>query len=376
MGVGEKFKLIQYQAMQTIRIFLASSAELDADKEQLELFISRKNKDFRKKRIFLELSTWKDFISAMTEEHSQEKYTQYIKSCDIALFLFHSKLGRYTKQEFDAAREAFLRSTGKFKTPFIYTFFKNEPAENPEITHLKTYIDNLEHFYDTYHSTDDLLVKLNRQLDQLEKMGFFKNGTIDVPVIIRYAVYYFLLPLLVLGGAIMTYYFYQPTDLTVKIKEVRGIPYLPFEEGSVSLTYGTKTETLTIKDEVIFKQIPSKYKRNDLNLKFSSNGFVPVDTMIMVKDLVELPVRRDNSLGEIFGMVKDENNVPLKDVAINVKGIETTTDENGNFKILLPIEKQSKEQQLTAFKKGYQLWDRSFPVIENWATPIVLVEIK
>jgi hypothetical protein len=29
--------------MQTIKIFLASSAELDADKEQVELFISRKN---------------------------------------------------------------------------------------------------------------------------------------------------------------------------------------------------------------------------------------------------------------------------------------------------------------------------------------------
>jgi hypothetical protein len=56
--------------MQTLKIFLASSAELDADKEQLELFISRKNKDYQKKRVFLELSTWKDFISAMTEEHT------------------------------------------------------------------------------------------------------------------------------------------------------------------------------------------------------------------------------------------------------------------------------------------------------------------
>lgn len=55
--------------MKTIKVFLASSAEFDADKEQLELFVSRKNKDYNQKRLFLELSTWKEFIGKHSVNH-------------------------------------------------------------------------------------------------------------------------------------------------------------------------------------------------------------------------------------------------------------------------------------------------------------------
>jgi hypothetical protein len=358
--------------MQTIKIFIASSAELDADKEQVELFISRKNKDYQKKKVFLELSTWKDFISAMTEERTQEKYNQYIRSCDIAVFLFHTRLGRFTKEEFDTAHQAFIKSNGQFKKPLIYTFFKSDPKEAFEIAGFRTYIDNLDHFYDTFTSTEELFVKLNRQLDKLENEGFIKGTRIDVPKIIKYAVYYFLLPLLVLGGAIMAYYFYQPTDLKVKIKEVRGIPNLPFDEGSVSLTYGAKTETLTIKDEVTFEQIPSKYKRNTLNLKFSARGFVPVDTLITAKELVELPVKRDNSLGVVFGWVRDEQNKPLQGVNISYKELSSVSDETGHFKIAIPLALQAETIRIVAQKEGYQLWDEHGSASETVEWKIII----
>jgi hypothetical protein len=360
--------------MKTIRIFLASSAELDADKEQLELFISRKNKDFNKKRLFLELSTWKDFISAMTEVHSQEKYNQYIRSCDLAVFLFHTQLGRFTKEEFDTAHQAFLHSSGKVKKPLIYTFFRNDKQETTEISAFRNYIDKHEHFYDTYDSTEDLFVKLNRQLDKLENQGVIKGEAIDTPRIIKYAVYYFLLPLLVLGGAVMTYYYYQPANLTVRLKEVRSIPGLPFQEGTITLTYGDKTETLEIKEEVVFKQIPSKYKRELLKLSFAAPGYQKMDTLINSGSLIVLPVKRDNSLGIIFGSVHDEKGLPVRNVSISVKGLQTTTDENGTFRINIPIDEQSEVQRLRAYKEGYELWDQTFPVIANIETPIILIK--
>lgn len=357
--------------MKTIKIFLASSAELDLDKEQVELFIGRKNKDYQKKRVFLELTTWKDFISAMTEEHSQENYNEYIRSCDIAIFLFHSVLGRFTKEEFDTAHQSFLNCTAYPKKPLIFTFFKEGKNEVAEITDIKNYIDGLEHFYDTYKSNEDLFVKLNRQLDKLE-YGIIPVNPIDVPVIIKYAVYYFLLPLLVLSGAISTIYYYQTTNLTVKISEPNPIPGLSLEEGQVTLTYGDKTETLPIKNEVIFKQVPSKYKRENLRLQFSSNGYIPIDTLISTNELIDLPVRRDNSLGAIFGIVKDEDNVPIKDVTITVLDLKTTSDKNGSFKIIIPRGKQAKEQRLKANKEGYKLWDRTFPVFPDLESPVIL----
>lgn len=155
----------------------------------------------------------------------------------------------------------------------------------------------------------------------------------------------------------MTYYYYQPTVLTVKIEEINSIPNLPFKEGIASLTYGDKTETLTINDEIIFKQIPSKYKRKQLNLKFSARGFVPVDTLITAKEFIGLPVKRDNSLGVIFGSIKGERNQPLPSVSIRVKDLFVETDKEGLFRIEIPLEKQQEEQRLAAYKEGFKTID-------------------
>jgi hypothetical protein len=358
--------------MRTIKIFLASSAELDSDKEQVELFVSRKNKDYRKKRLFIELTTWKDFISAMSEEHSQEKYNQYIRSCDIAIFLFHTILGRYTREEFDAAHHAFLKSPAHNKKPLIYTFFKNDNSKSSDIENIKNYIDSLEHFYDTYKNADELFVKLYRQLDKVEIENIIIPEPFDVPKIIKYAIYYFLLPLLVLGGSLLVYFYYQPTDLTVKIKEVINIPNLPFKEGIALLTYGDKTETLTINDEVIFKQIPSKYKRKQLNLKFSARGFVAVDTLITAKEFIELPVKRDNSLGVVFGWVRDEQNKPLQGVNISYKELSCITDETGHFKIIIPLALQAETIRIIAQKEGYDLWDEHGSASETVEWKIIM----
>jgi len=177
------------------------------------------------KEFFLELTTWKDFISSITKERTQNEYNRYIQTSDISIFLFHTKLGRFTKEEFDTAHHAFIASQGKIKKPRIYTYFKNDKNETVEITDFRKYIDSLDHFYDTYENLDELFVKINRQLDKLEDEGLIiKPEHIDVSKIIKYGFYYFLLPLLVLGGAIMTKYYFQPTDLTVKVKESLSVP--------------------------------------------------------------------------------------------------------------------------------------------------------
>lgn len=349
--------------MRTIKIFLASSAELDSDNEQVELFVSRKNKDYNKKRLFLDLSTWKDFISAMTEVHTQEKYNQYIRSCDIAIFLFHTKLGRFTKEEFDTAHQAFLQSSGSIKKPLIYTFFKNDYNESTEILDLKNYIDGLEHFFDTYNSIDDLFVKINRQLDKLENERVIKPDPIDVPVIIKYVVYFFLLPLLVMGGAAISYYYFQTASLTVRVFEIptHSVPGMPLKEAKVILEYGDKIEIKEFNQKegfAPFTQIPAKYKGDSVKLKFSAKEFIPIDTSIMLgrfqNSLIILPVKRDNSLGVIFGSIVDNKGIPIRDVSISVKDINTQTDENGLFRIEIPYVKQNEEQRLRAYKKGYQ----------------------
>ncbi|NEQ98007.1 MAG: hypothetical protein F6K30_15030 [Cyanothece sp. SIO2G6] len=51
--------------MKKIKLFLASSSELKADREQFEIFIYRKCKAWFDRGIFLHLEIWEDFLDAM-----------------------------------------------------------------------------------------------------------------------------------------------------------------------------------------------------------------------------------------------------------------------------------------------------------------------
>lgn len=47
-------------------------------------------------------------------------------------------------------------------------------------------------------------------------------------------------------------------------------------------------------------------------MRFEAEGFVPIDTTFPLTDnRIFLPITRDNSLGRIFGTVKDEQGNPL-----------------------------------------------------------------
>ena len=73
--------------MTTKRIFLASSSELKEDREQFEIFIDRKNKDWNSKGVFLELVIWEDFLDAMSKTRLQDEYKKAIRDCDIFVTL-------------------------------------------------------------------------------------------------------------------------------------------------------------------------------------------------------------------------------------------------------------------------------------------------
>lgn len=98
--------------MRNIKVFIASSAELDEDKLQMDLYFSQKNKGYRQRDINFEQRTWRDFPSYLSEEHLQSRYDEYIRQCDIVIFLFHTRLGQYTLRELQVAFEQVKASGG------------------------------------------------------------------------------------------------------------------------------------------------------------------------------------------------------------------------------------------------------------------------
>ena len=153
--------------IKTIKIFLASSSELKADREQFEIFISRQNDYYLDRGIRLKLVIWENFLNAMSKTRSQDEYNKAIQSCDVFVSLFHTKVGQYTEEEFLTALETFKDSD----RPLIYTYFKDAAINMSSITpaimtllNFKQKLSEMGHFYQNYADINDLKHQFGDQL--------------------------------------------------------------------------------------------------------------------------------------------------------------------------------------------------------------------
>jgi hypothetical protein len=160
--------------LRIVKIFLASSEELKEDRRAIEIFISRENKKWKDKGLFFELVIWEDFLNAVSQTSLQDEYNAAIKTCDMCVVLFYTKVGRYTHIEFETAYRHF-KEKGK---PLIFTFFK-QPATTviiqADITAFQEQLAKIGHFYTKYANTEDLLLQLD---DQVEKLYNRKRGAL------------------------------------------------------------------------------------------------------------------------------------------------------------------------------------------------------
>jgi hypothetical protein len=156
--------------VKSIRIFLASSNELEGDRQAFGKFLYEKSKYWKDDRdIFLEMNNWEDFIDAMSETRLQDEYNKTIEESDIFVLLCWTKLGMYTNEEFEVARKHFQQA-GK---PLIYTYIKKEPHTQPHDPSLDTFkqrLKDLGHFPTEYENTEALLLHFSGQLDKLYRL--------------------------------------------------------------------------------------------------------------------------------------------------------------------------------------------------------------
>ncbi len=163
--------------METIRIFIASSAELKPDRDSFREFLSVENDRLHTKGLYLELVQWEHFLDAVSQTSLQDEYNKELMKCAIVVCLFYTKAGKYTQLEFDTA----LKQFHKTGSPLIYTYFKaGAPAPDPaneqaqDLVKFKKRLGEIGHFYTSYNSTEDLLLQFRKQLDRLEDKGLIK----------------------------------------------------------------------------------------------------------------------------------------------------------------------------------------------------------
>lgn len=154
--------------MKKISIFLASSNELQEEREKFEIEIYRKCKAWFDKEIFLYLDIWEDLSEKMSSTRTQDEYNQKIKQSDLFVLLVHTKLGIYSAEEFETALGSFKSN----EKPFIFTYFKNASSPCESVDVFKGKLKELGHFPGSYDAFNDLWNKFSKELERLEINGF------------------------------------------------------------------------------------------------------------------------------------------------------------------------------------------------------------
>ena len=143
--------------MKTIKIFLASSEELDYDRMAFGNLVRRLDDMYEKRGIRIKLFEWEDYDSAYNDKRKQDEYNEYVKQSDIFLALFHKKAGQFTVEEFDIASQEFKDHA----SPKVYTYckdLKSGEEETPELKEFKKRLfDEMGHFWCRYDNRESFV---------------------------------------------------------------------------------------------------------------------------------------------------------------------------------------------------------------------------
>ena len=170
--------------MKTIKIFLASSIEdLKLDRIVLGDFIRQMNDTYLSKGLHFILIKCEDYDSSVSLEGKQAQYDEEIRSSDMAFFLFYSKVGEYTKHEFEIAFE-------NYKTkdkPKIFTYFKYVNSVDDIDKDVKNFMgvldEKFKHYYKTYSNIDTVkcdLAMIMAGIDNAEPDLDVKDGRVVI----------------------------------------------------------------------------------------------------------------------------------------------------------------------------------------------------
>ena len=162
-----------------IKIFLGSSIkEFEREREAIDLFIRRISDSFEDNYgVRIRPLLCENFDEAYSEIRKQEEYNEKVRESDLCFFIFFTKAGQYTREEFGVARQRFLE-TGK---PKIYTYFKVLGDETAEES-LTEFMDELDkvftHYYGTFEHIDTvkLRILLNLKLQELDFVEIKTEG--------------------------------------------------------------------------------------------------------------------------------------------------------------------------------------------------------
>ncbi len=159
--------------MKKISIFIGSSIEqFREERMDLENFIHRLSNIFIDRyQVQLVPNVCEAQDTAMVAGRKQDEFNKLAQESDLCLFLFYTRAGEATLEEFHKAVERFMDG-GK---PKIYVYFKNIHGDVQAEQSLKDFINEVDgkykHYYGTFDHVDTLKLRILLAL-KYEEMDF------------------------------------------------------------------------------------------------------------------------------------------------------------------------------------------------------------
>jgi tetratricopeptide (TPR) repeat protein len=163
--------------VKTVKIFLASSRDFRDDRVALGDFVMRLQKHYASRNYMFNLEKWEYIDPSYHGKRKQSDYNEAIKQCDLFIVLFHSKVGKYTREEFDIA----LNECNQRHLPLLIYFKGLQEQVPPEdIKNLQEYIrSNLGHYWGKYDNIAELYLDFVLWLDSYLYDGLSNLKTVD-----------------------------------------------------------------------------------------------------------------------------------------------------------------------------------------------------
>ncbi len=121
--------------MKDIRIFIASSKELERERNALAFLVLSKEEEFAARGFRVRLAKWEYVDPKMTEARTEDRYLEEMCNCDAAFVLFRDIAGMYTREELDKALERERAGTSRLKAHRI--LFAENGAPDSEAVRLR-----------------------------------------------------------------------------------------------------------------------------------------------------------------------------------------------------------------------------------------------
>ena len=140
----------------TINIFLASSNELQNDRNSFQAFIASLDDIYENRGWRIKCRRWEDFPAYCTGERTQDAYNKIVRAGDMCIAMFHKQGGRYTIEEFYQALDGY-RQNGHPKTYVYARVLIDGEIESEELKAFKQELNDVMGHYWCNYATDDAM---------------------------------------------------------------------------------------------------------------------------------------------------------------------------------------------------------------------------